>query len=267
LWLEDKTVNSYVGNFGYEWAKHNRTQVADIENATATFKEKTGLTENDIRGKVVLDAGCGAGRFTQVVAAWGAKNVIGVDLSDSVVVAAENLKRFNNVEVMRGDINNLPFDSGKFDVIFSLGVLHHTPNTKQSFVALHRLLKIGGTMVIWVYSDESVKDKAFNRVTAIHRLYTTRMNYNALYTLCKLAIPLYYLHRIPVLRYLTMALFPCSIHPKPEWRVLDTFDWYSPKYQWKHTYREVEGWFHELDYNNITRIGFPVAVRGIKGTR
>jgi hypothetical protein len=90
------------------------------------------------------------------------------------------------------------------------------------------------------------------------------MDKDMLYSLCKLAVPLYYLHRVPILRYLTISLFPCSIHPKAEWRVLDTFDWYSPKYQWKHSYKEVEGWFRELGFNSVERLDYPVAVKGIK---
>ena len=54
------------------------------------------------------------------------------------------------------------------------------------------------------------------------------------------------------------------MHPEPEWRWLDTFDWYSPKYQWKHTYEEVEGWFREAGLVEIHRGEFPVSVRGIR---
>jgi len=253
---------SYVDNFSYEWSKHNCTQVIDIADAIRTFFEKTELSVDEIKGKRVLDAGCGAGRFTQVAAMMGAKEVIGVDLSDSIFAASENTKKFNNVKIMRGDINNLPFEDESFDVIFSIGVLHHTPNTKQAFDSLYRLLKPGGIMAIWVYSNEGWKARAFNFVSGIHRLYTTKMNKNLLYTICKLAVPFYYLHRIPVISLFTIALFPCSIHPKAEWRVLDTFDWYSPKYQWKHSYKEVIRWFDR--FKDVRKLSFPVAVRGIK---
>lgn len=256
-------MGNYVDNFGYEWKKHNRTQVEDIFDALDTFMAKTGLWYGDLHGKRVLDAGCGAGRFTQVVARLGAE-VVGVDLSDAAQVAKENMKQYDNVEIVQADINDLPFPDGSFDVIFSIGVLHHTPNTKQAFNSLYRLLKPGGIMAIWVYPNEGWKARAFNFVSGIHRLYTTKMNKDVLYSICKLAVPAYYLHRIPILGLFTIALFPSSMHPKAEWRVLDTFDWYSPKYQWKHSYKEVEGWFKGLGFKDIERIGFPVAVRGIK---
>lgn len=252
---------TYVDNFSFEWKKHNRTQVIDIEDAIKTFFEKTELSVDEIKGKRVLDAGCGAGRFTQVVAMMGAKEVVGVDLSESVIAAQENTKQFKNVRIVRGDLTDL-HDVGMFDVIFSIGVLHHTPNTKQAFDSLYRLLKPGGIMAIWVYSNEGWKARAFNFVSGIHRLYTTKMNKDLLYSICKLAAPIYYLHRIPIIGLFTIALFPSSLHPKAEWRVLDTFDWYSPKYQWKHSYKEVVGWF--IGFKDVRKLSFPVAVRGIK---
>jgi hypothetical protein len=61
-----------------------------------------------------------------------------------------------------------------------------------------------------------------------------------------------------------MAL-PTSLNPDPEWRWLDTFDWYSPRYQWKHTYEEVERWFEEAGLHQIERGPFAVSVRGTRG--
>lgn len=256
-------MRTYADSFGYEWHKHSQTQVLDVEEAEKTFWLKTGLTPQELKGKVVLDAGCGAGRFTQIAAKY-AKKVIGVDLSDSVEVAIANTRQFMNSEIVRADINDMPFPNNYFDVIFSIGVLHHTPSTKQAFTSLAKKVKKGGILSVWVYSNEGWKARVFNLISGFHRLYTTRMNKNLLYQLCKLAIPLYYLHRIPVVGLFTMALLPCSIHPKSEWRVLDTFDWYSPKYQWKHSYDEVEGWFKYLGFKDIQRLEFPVSIRGTK---
>jgi ubiquinone/menaquinone biosynthesis C-methylase UbiE len=253
---------NYADSFSFEWMKHSRTQIDDKESMKV-FKQKTGFTKEDFKGKLVLDAGCGAGRYTRVAKLLGAK-VVAVDMSESVDVARQNTLKMDNVNIIRADINYLPFKDNIFDCIVSIGVLHHTPNTKKAFDSLPRLLKSGGKLAIWVYSNESFGAKAFNFITSFYRLVTTRMPRQWLYKLCKLAVPLYYLHRIPVLGYLTIALFPCSLHPVAEWRVLDTFDWFSPKYQHKHSYREVMGWFREQGLIDIERLGFPVAVWGMK---
>ncbi len=61
---------------------------------------------------------------------------------------------------------------------------------------------------------------------------------------------------------MTKVLVPTSLHHTPEWRWLDTFDWYAPKYQWKHSFEEVERWFQDAGLLSIRRGTFPVSVTG-----
>ncbi len=211
----------------------------------------------------MLDVGCGAGRFSEVMAEHGAR-VIGVDMSDAVYSACENLTNYPNVQIMRADVMALPFDDGMFDIIFSIGVLHHTPDTEQAFKKLPKLLKQGGEVAVWVYSNEGVIRKVYNRISEFYRLFTVKLPFKVLYTLCYVAIPLYYLKKIPILGKILMVLIPSSTHSGWRWTVLDTFDWYSPRYQWKHSYKEVEQWFKDMGLINIVRLGVPVAVRGVK---
>jgi len=83
----------------------------------------------------------------------------------------------------------------------------------------------------------------------------------------KLAIPLYYVHRFPMVGRISSVLLPTSLEANPTWRWLDTFDWYTPRYQWKHSDDEVVGWFKEAGLSNI-RVGeFPVSVSGQKPAR
>ncbi len=258
-------TDEYVSNFSMEWDLFKKTQIDSISGTSESldmFQKKTGFGK-ELKGKLVLDAGCGSGRFMEIAHNFGAE-VIGVDLSYAVDSAQETLGLSSKVHFIQADINNLPFKKDVFDYIYSIGVLHHTPNTEQAFNSLVPLLQTGGTIAIWVYSSEGFKAKAFNFVSGIHRLYTTKMNKNMFYTLCKLAVPLYTLHKIPILGYFTIALFPCSMHPNPEWRILDTFDWYSPTYQWKHTFKEVDQWFADSGLHNIDNIPFAVAVKGTK---
>jgi len=80
----------------------------------------------------------------------------------------------------------------------------------------------------------------------------------------RIAIPLYQVHRLRKIGVVTSILLPTSMDPEPEWRWLDTFDWYSPRYQWKHTYEEVEEWFRQAGLIDIARGSFAVSVRGIR---
>ena len=251
---------SYAESFGFEWNEFARTQL-DSANGTSesrdTLLEKTGWRLEDLAGKVILDAGCGMGRFAEVCADAGA-DVHAVDLSLAVEAAHGNMGDRPNVHIYQADIMNLPFAEGTFDLIYSIGVLHHTPSTKAAFLKLPPLLKDGGEVAIWVYSR---KLRALVG-GAVFRLLTPHLRKKWLLELSRIGIPLYRVHSLPHLGRLTVCMLPTSLHPKPAWRWLDTFDWYSPRFQWKHTYPEVAGWFGEAGLEGIRRGHFEVSVSG-----
>jgi len=254
----------YVGSFGYQWNTFAKSQLDSANKTTRsrdTFEEKTGWPLESLRGLRVLDAGCGMGRFAEVAAEAGA-DVHAVDLSSAVDAAARNLGHRSTLSFYQADIMNLPFADGTFDAIYSLGVLHHTTNTRRAFLSLIRLLKPGGRIAIWVYSTKL----RLMFGGELLRTFTPRLPKPLLLNACRVAVPLYHVHRIPLLGIVTTALLPTSLNPDPEWRWLDTFDWYSPTYQWKHTYVEVEGWFREAGLTEIRRERFPVSVRGVRAS-
>jgi SAM-dependent methyltransferase len=109
-------------------------------------------------GKRVLDAGCGTGRHAQFAAAYGAGEVFALDLSDAVETARLTLARFEQVHVLQGDLLRPPFrtpaEGGGFDVVYSIGVLHHLPDPQEGFRSLVRFVRPGGTIAVWVYGYE-----------------------------------------------------------------------------------------------------------------
>jgi 2-polyprenyl-3-methyl-5-hydroxy-6-metoxy-1,4-benzoquinol methylase len=250
----------YSGSFGFQWNRFSRTQLDSANGTTQsrdTFVEKTGWPLDELRGARILDAGCGMGRFAAVCADAGA-DVHAVDLSSAVDAAAVNLAGRPNVHVYQADIMKLPFAEGSFDRIYSVGVLHHTPDTRAAFMRLVPLLKPGGVISIWVYTVELLTAKGGE----ILRRVTPRLSQRMMLFLARAAVPLYYVHRTSLAGRLTRVWIPTSMHPNPEWRWLDTFDWYAPKYQWKHTFEEVEGWFRDAGLTGIRRGPFPVSVNG-----
>jgi SAM-dependent methyltransferase len=256
--------DEYAGSFGFEWNRHHDTQLdSDVSRESeATFRTKTGLTPEDVAGRLVLDVGCGMGRFADVVSRWGGR-VVGVDLSGAVEAAQANLGERPNVRILQADLFRLPFRPGTFDLVYSLGVLHHTPDCEQAFRRIAPLVRPGGRLCIWVYGYMNL----WARFARQYRRVTTRLPHRLLHALCRLAIPWYYVCRLPGIGRLLWTVFPISLHPRPAWRVLDTFDWYSPRYQSLHTYPEVFHWFRSEGLTDILLLDTPVALSGRRPDR
>jgi ubiquinone/menaquinone biosynthesis C-methylase UbiE len=109
------------------------------------------------RGKSLLEIGCGLGTDLLQFARNGAL-VTGVDLTEESVALAQ--KRFELYGVQgtfrTADAENLPFADNSFDVVYSFGVLHHTPNTQKAIDEVYRVLKPGGDIVIMLYHKHSL---------------------------------------------------------------------------------------------------------------
>ncbi len=259
---------TYWRSFGYEWLRWPQLQLdgPGQDESKWTFRLKTGLGPEDVKGKLVLDVGCGSGRFLEVASRWGARWAVGLEPSAAHEAAARNLRGRRNVQVVQADLHDfkLGHHAGagcgrKFDVVYCLGVLHHTPDPARAFRCIARLVKPGGLLCVWVYAADL---GAWTRVTDLYRRVTTRLPWWLLAALCLLAGPWHYTRRIPGVGRWLWGLVPCSTHPKWRWRWLDTFDWYSPRYQHRHTVAEVKAWFLDAGFTDVEALGFPVSVRG-----
>ena len=255
--------DQYVSSFSFEWNTHSNTQLDCFRGDTsseAQFVQKTGFSQDELRGKLVLDAGVGAGRYSDVVSRWGA-DVVGVDLSYAVDSAYQNFVDRPNVWIMQADIGKLPFKPGSFDAIFSIGVLHHTPDTETYFKKLVPLLKPGGAIAIWVYPNEGdyLVRKQWIR-------FVNKIPPRMFYEWCRWFVPWAQqrLERPSV--GIMRRLFPFSSQGLGlENDILDTFDGYSPMYHGVHAPEEVEGWFREIGLTDVRRpSNWNTCVRGVR---
>lgn len=262
-------TGNYADSFGYQWQQFSTTQLLP-DFAELNFRRKTGLTSEELKGKLVLDVGCGMGRFAEVATRWGAR-VIGIDLSAAAEVAVHNLQD-RKFLAMQADVMALPFAPETFDCIYSVGVLHHTPDCEKAFKNLPQYLKPGGTLAIWLYSGYN----KWYRFSDLYRRVTTRLPIRLLHGVLRVAVPCLYwtdcgLRAIPLvgkpLAGLFRHVFPISLTRNPEVRVLDTLDWYSPKYQSKHTYEQVFRWFEGCGLDNLTVADVSIGVKGRKSLK
>jgi 2-polyprenyl-3-methyl-5-hydroxy-6-metoxy-1,4-benzoquinol methylase len=262
----------YAASFGFQWHRYQKTQLDtdQLRESERNFLAKTALRPEDLKGKLILDVGCGMGRFAEVATRWGAR-VVGIDLSAAAEVAAKNLADRDFV-AFQADVFALPFAPESFDVIYSIGVLHHTPDCEAAVKTLDKYLKPGGLLVVWLYSGYN----KWYRFSDFWRRYTHKMKPETLHRVLKVAVPVLYnlqqgLRRVPLVGRPVAGLlhhvFPVNRQKDPEARMLDTFDWYSPRYQSKHTYEQVFKWYEAMDMEDMKVGELSIAVRGRKPAR
>jgi SAM-dependent methyltransferase len=253
----ERKVEQTKRGFGRQW---NTYQVQRPEEDLAYFRSKTGLEASDLSGKLVLDAGCGSGRYSRIAGEAGAI-VIGVDLSSAVETAGSYTSHLPNVHIIQTDIFRLPLKLQLFQFIYSIGVLHHTPDTKKALSSLIPLLAASGEISVWLYPRWPLPVELYNQLL---RAITTRMTLDTLHRLAVMLEPVGLLklklltarrwwQRIvgQLLRGITIGV---SYHPDREIRICDTFDWFSPPYQWHHTDAEVESWLREFGLVHIINL-------------
>lgn len=220
------------------------------------------------RGRLVLDAGCGNGGYTKIVAKY-AKHVIGLD-KYAIDIARNEVKRCKNIEIVEGNIETYNPDK-KFDAIYSVGVLHHLNHPEKGFKNLVKNLKSGGFINIWVYAEEG-------NWLMIHLIEPIKK-------IILLKIPLPLLRFLANLLTLTLYFFAWSIFFLPfpfpykkyfrkfrrhtyERNLMNVFDKLNaPQTHWI-SRKEINKWFLGFDdviirhYNNISWSGFGIKPKG-----
>ena len=256
---------AYAASFGYQWNRFRRVQLDSMSGRRESERDlyaTTGWTEADYRGRLLLDAGVGAGRFGEVAADKGAE-VVGIDLTTAIDAAYANLGQRERVHLVQADIFAMPFREGTFDLAYSIGVLHHTPDPRAAFGRVAAMVKTGGGMAVFLYAAYGPGHRSSDLI----RKVTTRLPHRLMLGLSAAAIPLHYPYRVPVLGKLLGLLCPISPHPDWRFRWLDTFDWYTPEHQWKLLYPEVIRWFRENGFRDVEVFDEPIRMRGVKDER
>ncbi len=256
------SVDSYAGSFSYEWRHFRSVQLDSLnggDESSRSFRATTGWAAEDLRDSRVLDAGVGAGRYAEIAARAGAE-VFGIDLTEAVDAAYENIGERAGVHLAQADIFAMPFREGSFDQAYSIGVLHHTPDPRAAFARVAASVKPGGSLAVYLYKHPGPARYGPDLI----RRVTTRLPLRVMRVLSSVAVPLYYPYRLPLLGRVLQFVSPISQHPHWRARWLDTFDWYTPKYQWKLSHPEVFGWFRENGCVDIEIAKEPIRMRGVR---
>lgn len=242
---------TYADAFGEQWKQYRRTQ---LDSYTGTNYSRDRLRR--CFGEVlwnrlhhgpplqVLEAGCGAGRFTEVLLHTPAAVVTSTDLSSAVEPNQANFPQSSRHRIIQCDINGFPFGPGQFDIVMCLGVVQHTRDPERTIADLYRQVKPGGWLVIDHYNHALSTYTKFTAMLlrpVLKRLPPAR-GIAATKTLTRWFFPLHravrrhkplqmLLSRVsPILTYFH-ALPELSDEHQYEWAELDTHDsltdWYK----------------------------------------
>ena len=238
-------------NFSYEWDNHELggttwgMQLSD--RVRWFFLEPLRIPAAELRGKVMLDAGCGNGSQSVAYTALGLE-VIAVDLS-SGLEHGHAYRRLHpgavpeRVHFVQADLQQPPLGPASVDIIHSAGVLHHTPDTLQTFRALRPLLRPGGTFYVWLYKYEKWVTPVVNSIRAL----TTRIRPEGFARIAQvMAVP--FIAFCKTVNALGVRSYSKLTRREAALALMDIF---GAPYAYYHSFDEVAGWYNASGFTEV----------------
>lgn len=281
--------------FGFKWGKQDTYASPEIREASREwlsqrFGGRSVLSYlGGSTGKpIVLDAGCGAGFSASIVFENDFDRIryIGADISSAAAIARQNIGPLTSESLfLRSDLTKLPFQPSSIDLIFSEGVLHHTPSTKRAFLSLVPFLKPGGVFAFYVYAKKGpireftddflrdifvqmAPDAAWEAMKPITQLGIALGELNAKVDI-KEDIPILGIKKgeIDVQRLFYWSVLKTYYRPEFSFDEMNhiNFDWFTPRYAFRQTPEEVRIWVEEagltVERLHVEEAGITVVAR------
>lgn len=260
VYVPKKKVNNYAKNFGYQWRDFSKTQIDQYNRSNISKKFIDKFTFHEIKNfknKIVLEIGCGPGRFTEYLFK-NSKILFINDLSDAIFY--NHYKNKKNVIAIKDNFNNLYKLNIKFDVIVCRGVLQHTPNPLRSIIQMKKLLNKFGHIYFDIYKPPilgSLNSKYLWRIL----IRTFNISYENLFSFLTKNSKyfLYYRRKInnffncnlnfiwdyifPIYDY--KGKFPLNNKQLEEWAIMDTLDGLLAKYDKPYNYETISNFLYQ----------------------
>lgn len=271
-------TDGYADSFGLQWNRFPKVQLDSANGGSYSrdrFDDELRWGPADLKEKWVVDAGCGAGRFAEIAAEYGAE-VLAVDLSDAVDATAQSLSMWPNVHAIQADITRLPLRREHISFLYSIGVIQHTPDPLYTARRLVEFLPSEARFGFTIYGR---KPWTLLYGKYLVRPLTRRMDQEQLLRVIRKSMPVLF----PVTSFLftlpgglgkvAQFMIPVANYPwqkdlprevRYEQTILDTFDMLTPRYDHPVTPDEIERAIADLstDIEFYSRI--PVTVQGVR---
>lgn len=258
--------SSIRDSFTEEWSffeyERDKTWGWDTNDRKRVFLSEIGQDPPSLKGKLLFDAGCGNGILSTILTDFGLE-VVAMDISESVLRAEANRGKFSAkssafVHFVQGNLFTPPIREKTFDIVYSSGVLHHCPDTRETFRKITPLVKSGGRMYIWVYGKRGL---IFRLFTWHGRALRKRLSLRALFKYCSALAPVYkgasdLLSAVRIYEFRRRTIREIT---------LDLFDAFSPQFQHSHVPEEVSSWFAEEGFVGISVAGESKHGFGVRG--
>ncbi|MAG52445.1 MAG: hypothetical protein CMH62_00610 [Nanoarchaeota archaeon] len=191
--MNDKRDGTKQSEWHWQWSKAYPDSLNSFKNWICPNKIE------DFKNKNVLDCGCGAGQHLRYLSPY-CKKILGIDLNTKDI-AIKNNPEGKNIEIIEGDISNIDLKE-KFDIVYSIGVLHHTDDPSKSFNNIKKFVKKDGRLIIWAYSYEgNFIVRSF--IEKIRKSFFSKMKRKNVWKFSKLItalfyIPIHSIYRLPL---------------------------------------------------------------------
>ncbi len=262
---------NYADAFGEQWNKYRITQLDSYTNTTIS-KDRLKRCLGDVLWKKLgqnervelLEVGCGAGRFTEVLLDLPGASVSSIDLSSAVEANQRNCPQSDRHRIIQCDINQFPFLPEQYDVVVCLGVIQHTKSPEQTIAKLYKQVNPGGILVIDHYTHTLSR---YTKLTSlilrpILKRLPPKQGINITERLVRLFFPMHRaVKRKRLLQIFLSRISPCATYYKSypelgdklqyEWSVLDTHDGLTDYYKHLRTRSQITSTLADLGAQNV----------------
>ena len=254
-------LDNYTQNFGEQWLRWRKTQLDSYTSTNISRNRLFRCLGDQILNKLnntkkpihVLEIGCGAGRFTEILLDFPYVRLTSIDYSLAVEANSLNFPKNYKHRITQADVMKLPFKPKQYDIVICLGVIQHTPNPEKTIEKLFEQVKPGGNLVIDHYTFEI---RRLTKITSnLMRPFVKRLSSKRRIKLIKWMVDIFFpihqtIRNIPFLQKIFSRISPIVtyFHAYPqlplklqkEWSILDTHDGMTDYYKHLRSLKQIK---------------------------